>query len=367
MARSYWTFRYTAARIADDHVNLSGPLELAWRVRPGTPALGWVRAGEGRVVTNVGKAGAAYCLDVISGKDLWTDSTTTACFAGAWKGAVLVYGGEDVARLVNLKTGTVEWKRKGELGLNDGYVIGDVFVGHLAGVHHTVELNELKPLWSVHESIRDPLVGDEHRVIRGDADVTCYALRSGKVLWRRTGAELGGAAYRCGCIWRGQYIVFLGDALTSLDVRDGRTMWRCPLSRPMYGWYPYAGRGYCLLDASVGVYAIIDLEKGQQIFEKVLGPRVPEPVRKDKVRGLSVGARGADATPWRDTSIVVSETHAFLTHGRLGRVVVLERDTGEVVQCVEFGGMPTIEPVIYNNHLLIADFNATVHCFRGAA
>jgi hypothetical protein len=33
---------------------------------------------------------------------------------------------------------------------------------------------------------------------------------------------------------------------------------------------------------------------------------------------------------------------------------------------VEIEGMPTMEPAIYDNHLLLTDFNASVHCFRGA-
>ena len=240
---------------------------------------------------------------------------------------------------------------------------GDILVGKLAALFHAVDLNTLRPLWTVPEAISNPLVGDERHVIRADADVTCHDLRGGKVLWRRMGGQLGGQAYQYGCIWRERYYVVFGDTLTCLDLESGKTVWRWPLPSFIYAWHPYGGRAYFLLEDG---YVVADLETGKEVFRRALGARVPEAERKDrkKMHGLRAGSKGA--WPWRGTSVVVSETHAFLTNDPLGRIMVLARETGELVQVLEFGGMPTIEPVIYDNHLLIADFNATVHCFRGA-
>jgi hypothetical protein len=52
-----------------------------------------------------------------------------------------------------------------------------------------------------------------------------------------------------------------------------------------------------------------------------------------------------------------------------GQIVVLGRETGEIEQVVEIDGMPVgrTEPVIYQNRLLLTDFNAAVYCFEGAA
>ena len=112
---------------------------------------------------------------------------------------------------------------------------------------------------------------------------------------------------------------------------------------------------------------IVDLKTGERLFERSIGPTVPVPV-KGKRKGLTVSRRGVAAEAWRAARIVVSETHAFVVNGGSGQIVVLGRESGEVEQVTEIDAMPIAryEPVIYENHLLLTDLNAAVHCFKGA-
>jgi len=377
--QEHWTIRYNSARTASEPITLRAPIARSWvrEARDGQ-TLGGVCAGDGAVFTAVG-LGFVKRLDLKSGEVVWTDplarsvgrspgwtdkNDTRAGLYLRWRDDLLVYGGQNRTRALNLRSGAELWsKTLGHgLGVRDSFITCDILVGPIATAFHAVEIESLRELWRVDDLAMNPLVGDERHVIQADTDVTCYDLRSGKVLWQRSRVELGGEVYRYGCIWRGRYYVIFGGQLTCLDLKDGNTVWRWPLPSFIHGWHPYDGRAYFLLDDG---YVIVDLEAGREVFRRAIGPRVPEPPRLKK-RGLTAGTRGEDVTTWRGALVVVSETHAFLTNNRSGQIVVLERETGELVQVAEFEGMSTIEPVIYDNHLLIADFNATVHCFSGA-
>jgi outer membrane protein assembly factor BamB len=349
MPTEYWTLRFNGARIARDKVSLVAPLADGWKHVPDGPAPGYVRAGDGAVFTEAG-GGHPARLSLDAGLPVWM-SPAEVCF---------------YARCVwclDLATGETSWEMAHPgLGLEQSYIVNDVLVGNLAREFHVIDLNTLQTLWAVPKLAKWPLVGNEDVVIWADADVVCYDLMTGAVRWQRPKADFGGEGYRVGCIWQGQFIHVLGGALTALDLKTGATIWRWPLPDAMHWWHPYDGRGYCFLD---GVYVIVDLATGKTLFERSYGPTVPAPVMKKK-HGLRVEVRGQAANRWRSVRVVVSETNAFLQN-ESGQIVVLERDTGDVVQVVEIDGMPTgAEPVIYENHLLLTDFGAAVYCFKGA-
>lgn len=275
---------------------------------------------------------------------------------------VLVFDDDYCVRSLAIDSGSLRTSRKCEagLGLRDSYVVGDILVGHLAGSFHAIDLSTLMPLWEVPELLLYPLVGDEQRVIRADEDVTCYDLKTGAVRWRRPGADFGGKAYQMGFLWRDLFCVRIGEPLllTALDAETGKTVWRADF--PVQWCQPYGDRAYGI--ESTGRYQILDLEAGRLVLERQLAD-VPGPT------GRKGGLTAAPMTghPWRDARVAVSETHAFIQRPA-GQIVVLGRETGEVEQIVELDGMPIArtEPVIYENNLLLTDFNAAVYCFRGA-
>lgn len=367
MIPGYWTIRYTKERTADSSVSLRALLTPAWTYRPGGSALGFVRATKDLALTSVGAGGRASAVALTTGEHRWMDPTEGgAAFIASWDGDLLVYGDGERLRSLDPSTGACRCVRPCpvELGLQDSYIAGDLFVGGYSGELHAVDLHELQQVWAVPNVASHPIVGDEGHLITADEDVRCRDPRTGRPLWERRGADLGGGANRFGCIWRERFFGVMGAHLTSFDLKDGSIEWRWPIgTKGMHWWHPYDGRGYFFLN---GIYVIVDLVSGKEVFRRELGSRVPEPVRLEK-QGLTAGTRGAGPEHWRDVRLVVSETHAFVQNAS-GQIVVLERDTGEVVQVVEIDGMPTgAEPVIYENHLLLTDFNAAVHCFKGAA
>jgi outer membrane protein assembly factor BamB len=359
-----WTDRYSGCRIAGGVLELKPPLRLAWKHVAGGMRQGFVRTGDGGVFSATGISDA-YRLDLATGRVVWLDSSVRETnLITRWRDHLLVWDRE--VRLLNLRSGVLESSRPCEagLGLQDSYVVGDALVGMRARKFHVVDLVTLDASWEIPKLVAGPLVGDEERVISPGDDVTCFELRTGKVLWHRPGAEFGGDAYRPGCLWEGRFFCILGGQLTALDLETGRTLWRWKLPSALHWWEPYDGRAYCFFD---GIYRIVDLSKGEQVFERSLGPHVPEPVRTKKT-GLTAGTRGAEPASWRDVRVAVSETHAFLTNAS-GQIVVLKRDTAEVEQVVEIDTMPVARtpPVIYRNRLLLTGFDAAVYCFEGAA
>lgn len=362
MMPGYWTLRYNGARVAPTPVDLGGPLRATWKYRPKGAGLGFVRAGHEGVFTTVG-SGAATRLDLASGAVVWLDNDRNgAALLSLWKGDLLVFGDGDYVRGLDPASGKVRWKRECPtgLGLQNSFIVGDRLVGDLANGFHMIDLGTLDQRWHV-PKLAGPLVSDGRVVVWYDRDVVAFDLESGRELWRRVEKDVG-LGDLPGCAWNGCFIVLKGDHLTALDLETGRTVWREGL--PVTWWHPYCdGRAYAFtLD---GVYLIVDLRTGRRLFEKALGPRVPEPARLKK-QGLTYGARGQTLETWRSVRLVVSETHAFVQNYS-GQIVVLKRDTGEVEQVLEIDAMPTgAEPVIYDGRLLLTDFNATVHCFVGA-
>jgi hypothetical protein len=263
----------------------------------------------------------------------------------------------------------VEWERECEAGVDTSFVVDDVLVGNRSEHFHALDLDTSEFLWKVPQSTAKALVSDGSGVILAEDDVTCYDLRTGALRWRRPGSDFGnrpgldpalGKAYQMGFIWRDCFFVRIGEPLllTALEVKTGKTVWRT--SFPVQWCEPYDGRAYGI--EAKGMYRILDLAKGHTVFENAVAD-VP-PVSGPK-RGLMVG-KASDAWPWRGSTVAVSETHAFVAKPS-GQIVVLGRETGEVEQVVEIDGMPAShEPIIYDNHLLLTDFNAAVYCFRGA-
>jgi outer membrane protein assembly factor BamB len=245
--------------------------------------------------------------------------------------------------------------------------VGDLLVGHSVAGAHVIDLNDFTLLWSNSTAPQYPLVGDDAVVIQADDDaIVCHELRTGAVRWNRTAAELDGGAYALGCIWNGMFIVRCGaDAkgLTAFDLAQGKVVWKAR-GYPFMWWHPYEGRSYGLtID---GVYVIIDLANGEVVYEKLVSPRVPVPVVLEKTAGRGFQMDLGSPPRWHNTKIAVSETHSILVNTS-GQIVVLARDTGDVEQIVEIDGEPLgrAEPVIYEGHLLVTDFDAAVYCFRG--
>jgi outer membrane protein assembly factor BamB len=224
----------------------------------------------------------------------------------------------------------------------------------------------MKELWSWKSLASRPLVSDGTVVVVPHDDVHCFELKTGKVVWERQGkGEFGPhGAHLSGCAWQGLFVSCIGSYVVALDLKNGKTVWKWEPKADggLTGWCPYDGRGYYFF--SCGRYMITNLATGELLFEKWLGRYVPAPVRGKK-SGLMVGTRSAGGETWRAT-IVVSETHAFLTN-QSGQIVALERETGEVVQVVEVDGMPLNEPVIYQSRLLLTDMSPAAYCFEGAS
>jgi hypothetical protein len=275
----------------------------------------------------------------------------------------LAFGDGDTVRTLDLKTGRAISKRefKPGLGVQQSFIAKDILVGNLAPEFHAIDLRDMRVLWAV-PKLAGTLVSDGNVVIWPEDDVVALDLLSGREQWRRTKGELGGHVSRSACAWEGWFIVVTGAQLTALDLKTGRTVWRWKVPSFFHWWHPYDGRAYFFLD---GVYAIVDLKEGKLLLECALGPAVPEPLRLKK-KGLTAGTKGVPPEHWRDVRVVVSETHTFLQNAS-GQIVALKRDTGEIEQVVEIDAMPTgAEPVIYENRLLLTDFNAAVHCFEAA-
>lgn len=369
MTGEYWASRYNSARLPPAALRLKAPLTRAWKYRRKGVAPGFLRAGNEAVFTNSGKAQATR-LDLTSGKPVWIDPDKHgASLITRWKSDLLVYG-EGHLRALEWASGAVIWDRECRAGLQTAFVVDDLdlLVGELAEGFHVIDLNTVEYLWKVPELASNPLVSDGSVVIRADDDITCYDLRTGAVRWSRRGPEFGGEqfggkAWGIGFIWRDLFVVSVGwpILLRALEVATGRTVWEAEFDSKSW---PYGDRTYGF-DSGRGVYSILDLSTGKVVFEKFIGKTVPAPVRGEK-SGLIASVRGQEPESWRAT-VAVSETHAFLTNAS-GQIVVLARDTGEVEQVVEIDGMPAGfgGPVIYENRLLLTDFNAAVYCFQGA-
>lgn len=381
MNNDCWTLRYEKTRLPREPIRLKPPLERVWRFaheKGGT--YGWIRAGDGGVFTATG-LGFTTRLDLRTGRVIWMDRLALekdaeeiwkyperdqrASLFTKWDSKLVVFGGKCV-RTLDFNSGREHSVRECPqgLGLEDSFIIGDILVGHVAKEFHAIDLNTLKPLWSVPELISNPLVSDGEVVIRAQDEVTCFDLKTGAVRWNRPKTDFAHRAYFCGCVWDGQFIIMIDASLVSFDLATGATRWQWPLPDAIHSWFPYDGRIYAFVGID-GMYAIIDMRNGQLLFEKKFGYTVPALPRK-KMSGLVSHVRGKPQNAWRSTGVMVSETHAFLVNGGSGQIVVLARDTGDVEQIVDLGAMPCSEEVIYENHLLFTGFDAAVHCFKGA-
>jgi outer membrane protein assembly factor BamB len=238
-------------------------------------------------------------------------------------------------------------------------------VGALTDRLHVIDARTLEVLWKKPGRFYRTFCRTEDIAVTWSLSgegVACHELRSGRVLWERPESELGGSS-ELGCIWEGRFIHCMGAQLTALDLGTGQTLWRWKLPGGLHWWHPYDGRGYVFIHP--GRYIIVDLATGEQLFEKSLGPHVPVPLTKRK-DGLRVVSGTRLAPSWQYVRLSVSETHAFVVNAS-GQILVLVRDTGELEQVLELDGMPMMmEPIIYRNHLLISDFNASIYCFKGA-
>ncbi len=354
-----WTMRYSGARLPPAPLHLKAPLIRAWKYKPKGVAPGFLRAGFGAVFTTAGKFRPSR-LHLEKGKAAWT-ADGGASLLSRWRDDLLAFS-ENSLRCLDPASGETKWERECLAGNQESFVLDELLVGKLAEHFHVIDLNTFEYLWKVPELASNPLVSDGHVVIRADDDVTCFDLRTGAVRWNRAGTEFGGKCWQMGFIWRDWFLVRIGEPLllTALELSTGKTVWRTDF--PVFWCQPYGDRAYGL--NTKGVYTILDLATGKVVFEKEIGRTVPAPVIGEK-RGLMVGTAGLEPESWRSVICEVSETHAFLQNVS-GQIVVLGRDTGEVEQIVEIDGMPASLPVIYENRLLLTDFNAAVYCFEGA-
>jgi outer membrane protein assembly factor BamB len=275
----------------------------------------------------------------------------------------VLVGGNGTLRCLDAQSGSEEWTQNNFLGLEDTFALDDVIVGALAQECQAVHLRTKNSLWRREFEVPSgaAFVAGSGYVIAPREGVWAFDLLTGMVRWHRPESDFVGPARKTGCVWEGKFISIIGGSVYALDVESGQTIWKT--DQGFVNWLPYQGRAYNL--GSRGRYIIHDLASGEVLFQRDLGPYVPERVKMRK-KGLTVGVEEGKSGPrWRDPLLAVSDTHTFVSTGS-GQIVVLERDTGEVEQVVEIPGMPRGEPVIYENNLLLTDFNAFVHCFRGA-
>jgi outer membrane protein assembly factor BamB len=312
------------------------------------------------VFTNTGRAKATR-IDLQSGKPLWIDSDKQgAALITRWRSDLLIFG-DGPFRGLDPITGATKWVRQCRAGLQTAFVVGDYLVGDLAEHFHVLDLNTFEYLWKVDEFASNPLVSDGQVVVRADDDVTCYDVQTGAIRWKRPGTDFDGKAWQMGFIWRDWFFVRIGEPLllTALELSTGRTVWRTDF--PVQWCQPYGDCAYGV--EAEGVYRAIELATGNTTLQVKLS-RVPQ--GSNPKTGLIV-SRESDSWPWRDSRVAVSETHAFVSKPS-GQIVILARETGQVEQVVEIDGMPAGrgEPIIYENRLLLTDFNAAVYCFEGA-
>jgi outer membrane protein assembly factor BamB len=315
-----------------------------------------LRAGFGAVFTTAGKFRPSR-LHLEKGKAAWT-ADGGASLLSRWREDLLAFS-ENSLRCLDPSSGETKWERACLAGNQESFVLDDLLVGKLAEHFHVIDLNTFEYLWKVPELASNPLVSDGTVLIRADDDVTCFDLRTGVVRWSRAGAEFGGKCWQMGFIWRDWFLVRIGEPLllTALELSTGKTVWRTDF--PVQWCEPYGDRAYGV--ESTGIYRAIDLATGSVSFEIKLGD-VPEP--RGPKAGLMV-SRPSGSSAWRGATVAVSDSHAFVSKPS-GQIVALGRETGEVQQIVEIDGMPASLPVIYENRLLLTDFNAAVYCFEGA-
>lgn len=370
MSPEHWTTHYSCTRVPAQPLALKPPLRRAWKHKPRGVAIGTVWAGDGDAFVSIGKDASAKRLSLRSGKVLWQDTGGGVDFMTRWRSHLLVSCDGGVREL-DIRTGEVKRARRGQLGRQDGFIVGDVLVGPLTESWGAIDLDTLGLVWerpsrNIPGAGTASLASDGMRCVTRDADGTAgIDVNTGVVYWQRPASDVGQGFY-VPCIWQDRFYGFYSQgvdgALMALDLETGKIVWRWVVPGAVLGWYPYAGRAYCFFTA--GRYRILDLASGEIICEKDLGLHVPVPV-KGKKSGLMVSVRGQRLERWESTQVIVSETHAFLSNAS-GQIVVLKRDSGDVEQVVEIDGMPVGGPIIYENHLLIADFSPAAYCFEGA-
>ena len=351
----YWSIRYNAARVPPAPLHLKAPLERVWKYKPKGSLVGFVRAGQGAVFATGGKGPAR--LDPASGKPVWTVAFEADLLIPR-SGDILAWSMQGT-QAIDMSSGEVRWKRDVSLGMNTSCLVGELLVGVMPDALQVVNLATLENLWRVERLILNAPVSDGQVAIIGEDSVCCYDLHGGAVRWQHPGSDFGGKCWQMGFIWRDLFVVKIGEPLllTAFDVKTGKTVWRTDF--PVQWCEPYGERAYGI--EAKGAYKILDLATGKIVFEKVV-EKVPPPESPRK--GL-VLERDPDAWPWRDTLAAVTETHTFLVK-RTGQIIALKRDSGELEQVVEIEGMPASLPIIYENRLLLTDFNASVYCFEGA-
>ncbi len=353
-----WADRYVGSRLPPHPLKLRPPLRRAWKYKSKGQELGFLRSGFGLVFSTMGKGSS--CVDLSTGKVVWKKDAATGALL-RWKEELLI-GLEHDLLACDPRTGEEHSQRTIAVGMREGFVVSDVLVAHLPDAIRLVDLRSLEQLWSIEAWTKFPTLSDGSFLIRAhEDDVVCFDLRSGAVRWQRGKAELGGGPYQMGFIWRDLFVVKIGEPLllTAFEVKTGKTVWRTDF--PVQWCEPYGERAYGI--EAKGAYRILDIATGKVVFEQAVQD-VPPPAGEK--RGLVV-QRDPDLWPWRDARLAVSESHAYVQRPS-GQIVVLERETGVVEQVVEIGGMPVgrAAPIIYENRLLLTDFNAAVYCFEGA-
>lgn len=350
-----WARRYNASRLPPVPLHLKPPLTRTWKYKPKGSLVGFVRTGSGAVFTTVGKGPAR--LDLASGKPSWMVAYEADLLI-PWGGDLLAWNVQG-ARAIDAISGEVRWTREISLGMDTSCVTEDLLVGVTPDALQVLDLATLQHLWQVKGLVLNPPVSDGRVVIVAEDDVTAFDLRTGALRWQRPGSDFGGKCWQMGFIWRDLFFVKVGEPLllTALEVKTGTTVWRTDF--PVQWCEPYGERAYGI--EANGGYKVLDLETGKLVFERKVAD---VPTATGPKKGLMV-EREPGLWPWRGTTLALSETHAFLVR-QAGQVVALGRDTGEVEQVVEIEGMPAGLPIIYENRLLLSDFNAAVYCFEGA-
>jgi outer membrane protein assembly factor BamB len=314
-----------------------------------------LRAGLGSAFSGLGEGLSR--LDLRSGAPLWSAAIVPE-FILRRKDELVLYAEESLLG-VDPETGDVLWSRESDGGMRASFIADDLLVGDGPDETNAIDLASFRTVWSIQGDRRLAPVSDGNVVVIADEGIVAYNIRTGAPLWRRQEGDLGGEPRQASCIWRDQLIVRVGG-IRSLEVTAGRELWRTPLYQ-FSCWQVYGDRAYGF--TMDGLYLVLDLAaEGQLLLKKDLSQMTIEPPRP--TAALQV-VRSESEPPWLRATMAVSETHVFL-QSAAGQVISFERDTGELHQVLQIGGMPLIEPIIYQNRLLTADFDACVYCFEGA-
>ena len=236
-----------------------GPRKL-WSAKVGTGYAG-ISVADGRAYTmgNDGKKDTIWCLDAVTGKEIWKYSYASPAGGGG-------YGGPRTAP-------TIDGKRLYTLG-NGGLLLcldsekGDV----LWSVDTARTLDLLMPFHGL--SCHPVIVGDKVIVETGSkkGSLVAFDKTSGKVLWQSLKDRVGYGTPLSHKLKDAQRLAVLtGEALVGIDAQTGKELWRypwkvahqCSINMPVD-----CGDGRLLVTSGYGMGAVmLQIDAGNKVAQ----------------------------------------------------------------------------------------------------